>query len=277
MRTQVEASATTINHSAATASTGRRESSGSGTSSGPHEAQFYPKLAENAPAGTAGEAHKLTRGIRSRLIAPCAASWATPLRAPRLFPIGGRPTRPSLSSSIAGPTTRGIFEGPGIFLGHTRLAITGILRGHQPVANQTGRVHVVFNGEIYNHRELRRELEARGYRIEGESDSAILPHAYEEWGAAFVERLDGIFAIALWDSGERRLVLCRDRFGVKPLYYAHDGDGLCFGSELKAVAVARAAEPEVDPAALGDYLAFGYVPGPRTMLRGILRSRPPRY
>ena len=189
------------------------------------------------------------------------------------------PDRRAARAAIAlikhrGPDDEGIFEAPGIFLGHTRLAITGILRGHQPVANHTGRVQVVFNGEVYNHRELRRELEARGYRMEGESDSAVLPHAYEEWGPAFVERLDGIFAIALWDGRERRLVLCRDRFGVKPLYYSHDSDGLCFGSELKAVAVARTAEPEVDPAALGDYLAFGYVPGPRTMLRGILALPP---
>src|SRR5215470_15260622 len=122
-----------------------------------------------------------------------------------------------------GPDDEGLFEGPGIFLGHTRLAITGILRGHQPVATSDGRVQVVFNGEIYNHHDLRRELTARGHRIEGESDSAVLPYAYEAWGPAFVERLEGIFAIA----------------------------------------------PEIDPAALGDYLAFGYVPGPRTMLRGI--------
>lgn len=189
------------------------------------------------------------------------------------------PHRRAAQAAIAlikhrGPDDEGRFEAPGIFLGHTRLAITGILRGHQPVASQTGRVQVVFNGEVYNHRELRRELIARGYRVEGESDSAVLPHAYEEWGPAFVERLDGIFAIALWDGGERRLLLCRDRFGVKPLYYSHDADGLRFGSELKAVAVARSADPEVDPAALGDYLAFGYVPGPRTMLRGIAALPP---
>ena len=173
-----------------------------------------------------------------------------------------------------GPDDEGVFEGPGVFLGHTRLAITGILRGHQPVANETGSVQVVFNGEIYNHHELRRELGVRGHRIDGESDSAVLPYAYEEWGLAFVERLDGIFAIAVWDQRRRRLVLCRDRFGVKPLYYSRESDGLVFGSELKAVAVARTADPEVDPSALGDYLAFGYVPGPRTMLRGIV-SLPP--
>ncbi|HVN30837.1 MAG TPA: asparagine synthase (glutamine-hydrolyzing) [Thermoanaerobaculaceae bacterium] len=173
-----------------------------------------------------------------------------------------------------GPDDEGLFERPGVFLGHTRLAITGILRGHQPVANETGSVQVVFNGEIYNHHELRRELGARGHRIGGESDSAVLPAAYEEWGLAFVERLDGIFAIAVWDQRQRRLILCRDRFGVKPLYYSHDADGLVFGSELKAVAVARTAEPQIDPAALGDYLAFGYVPGPRTMLRGIVALPP---
>jgi asparagine synthase (glutamine-hydrolysing) len=189
------------------------------------------------------------------------------------------PDRWAIHAAVAlirhrGPDDEGVFEAPGVFLGHTRLAITGILRGRQPVANETGTVQVVFNGEIYNHRELRRELGARGHRIEGESDSAVLPHAYEEWGQAFVERLEGIFAIAVWDQAQRRLLICRDRFGVKPLYYAADADGLVFGSELKAVAVARAAAPEIDPAAVGDYLAFGYVPGPRTMLCGILALPP---
>ncbi|HET7874748.1 MAG TPA: asparagine synthase (glutamine-hydrolyzing) [Methylomirabilota bacterium] len=184
------------------------------------------------------------------------------------------PDRHAIQAAVAllrhrGPDDEGVFEAPGVFLGHTRLSITGILRGHQPVANETGSIQVVFNGEIYNHGELRRGLASRGHRIEGESDSAILPHAYEEWGAAFVERLEGIFAIAVWDSGPRQLVLCRDRFGIKPLYYAHDPEGLVFGSELKAVAVSRAAAPEINQAAVGDYLAFGYVPGPRTILRGI--------
>ena len=173
-----------------------------------------------------------------------------------------------------GPDDDGIFVAPGIFLGHTRLSITGIFHGRQPVGNEAGNVQVIFNGEIYNHRELRRELVGRGHRMDGESDSAVLPHAYEEWGPAFVERLEGIFAIALWDAGERRLLLCRDRFGIKPLYYSHDPEGLAFGSELKAVALCRAANPEVDPAAVGDYLAYGYVPGPRTILKGIVALPP---
>jgi asparagine synthase (glutamine-hydrolysing) len=187
---------------------------------------------------------------------------------------GALPDRRAAHLAVAlikhrGPDDDGVFEAPGVFLGHTRLAITGIPRGHQPVANETGSVQVVFNGEIYNHGELRRQLAARGHRIKGESDSAVLPSAYDEWGPAFVEHLEGIFALAIWDQRRRCLLLCRDRFGVKPLYYADDPDGLVFGSELKAVAVARAAPPEVDPPAVGDYLAFGYVPGPRTMLRGI--------
>src|SRR6266542_6716588 len=185
-----------------------------------------------------------------------------------------RPDPRSIRAAVAhlkhrGPDDDGVFEAPGIFLGPTRLSITGILRGHQPVANETGSVQVVFNGEIYNHAELRRQLAARGHHLDGESDSAVLPHAYEEWGASFVERLEGIFAIAVWDAVERRLLLCRDRFGVKPLYYAHDPDGLVFGSELKAVVFDGTATTEIDPAAVGDYLAFGYVPGPRTMLHGI--------
>jgi len=189
------------------------------------------------------------------------------------------PDRGAVEAMVAllrhrGPDDEGVFEAPGIFLGHTRLSITGILRGHQPVANESGTVQVVFNGEIYNHQELRRELAARGHRIVGDSDSAVLPHAYEEWGPGFPERLDGIFAIGVWDATERRLHLCRDRFGVKPLYYATDSGGICFGSELKAVAVGRPGMAELDPGAVGDYLAFGYVPGPRTILRGI-RMLPP--
>jgi asparagine synthase (glutamine-hydrolysing) len=185
-----------------------------------------------------------------------------------------RPDPRAMRAAVAllkhrGPDDDGVFQAPGIFLGHTRLTITGLLRGHQPVANETASVQVVFNGEIYNHVELRRILAARGHVIAGDSDSAVIPHAYEEWGPGFVERLDGIFALAVWDAAERRLLLCRDRFGVKPLYYADDADGLVFGSELKAVAVARRLPPEIDSEAVGDYLAFGYVPGPRTMLRGI--------
>jgi asparagine synthase (glutamine-hydrolysing) len=173
-----------------------------------------------------------------------------------------------------GPDDEGVFTAPGVFLGHTRLSITGIRRGHQPVADESGTVQVVFNGEIYNHQELRRELTARGHRMPGDSDSAVLPAAYREWGLAFPERLDGIFAIGVWDARERRLLLCRDRFGVKPLYYALDPDGLCFGSELKSVAAGRAVAAEVDPGAVGDYLALGYVPGPRTILAGV-RMLPP--
>lgn len=173
-----------------------------------------------------------------------------------------------------GPDDDGIFEAPGIFLGHTRLSITGILHGRQPVGNETGNVQAIFNGEIYNHQELRRELVVRGHRIDGESDAAVLPHAYEELGPRFVDRLEGIFAIALWDAVERRLLLCRDRFGVKPLYYASDPDGLAFGSELKAVAVCRWTSPELDPRRVGDYLAFGYIPGPCTILKGIYALPP---
>jgi asparagine synthase (glutamine-hydrolysing) len=196
-----------------------------------------------------------------------------------LTALGARPDRRLARIAVQllkhrGPDDDGVFEAPGVFFGHTRLAITGISRGHQPVGNETGTVQAVFNGEIYNHHELRRSLAARGHRLDGESDSAVLPHAYEEWGLSFAERLEGIFAIALWDATARRLVLCRDRFGVKPLYYAHDPDGLSFGSELKAIAVCRDRPPALDAASLGDYLAFGYVPPPRTILRGV-QTLPP--
>ena len=146
-------------------------------------------------------------------------------------------------------------------LGYRRLSIIDLQTGDQPVSNERGDVVAVFNGEIYNFRELRHELEAAGHEIRGTGDSPLLPHAYEEWGLAFAERLEGMFAIALWDRAAERLVLVRDRLGKKPLLYTRLADGsLAFASETKALLQLPAVSREVDLAQLDAFLALQYVP-----------------
>ena len=146
-------------------------------------------------------------------------------------------------------------------LGYRRLSIIDLQTGDQPVANERGDVVAVFNGELYNFRELRRELEAAGHEIRGTGDSPLIPHAYEQWGAAFAERLEGMFAIALWDRAKERLVLARDRLGKKPLLYARLPDGsLAFASETKALLQLPALPRALDLEQLDAYLALQYVP-----------------
>src|SRR5438093_9458286 len=135
-----------------------------------------------------------------------------------------------------GPDASGYYFGDGIGLGHRRLSIIDLSTGDQPVANEDRTVWVVFNGEIYNFPELRRDLQARGHRFRTHSDTEVIVHGYEEWGDACVERFRGMFAFAVWDATARRLLLARDRLGVKPLYYARLNDeGLIFASEIKAI------------------------------------------
>ncbi len=158
-----------------------------------------------------------------------------------------------------------------VVLGHQRLCVIDLEHGEQPVANETGDVVAVFNGELYNFPELRRELAA--HEIRGTGDTPVIPHLYEEHGLDFVERLEGMFALALWDG--RRLVLARDRLGKKPLVWTRLDDGtFAFASELKALLTLPGVRREPDLAALDAYLALGYVPGERTGLRGIHRLAP---
>jgi asparagine synthase (glutamine-hydrolysing) len=166
-----------------------------------------------------------------------------------------------------GPDSAGeMVDGP-VGVAARRLAIIDLPGGDQPITGADGRVTVVQNGEIYNHEPLRRELERRGHRFQTRSDTEVLLHLYEEHGLRFLERLRGMFALALWDRAEQRLVLARDAFGIKPLYYRQHGHELSFASELRALARQPAFPREIDPDAVEAYLAFNSIPGPLTVFR----------
>jgi asparagine synthase (glutamine-hydrolysing) len=167
--------------------------------------------------------------------------------------------------------------GPGIGLGIRRLAIIDLLTGDQPLSSEDGTVTLVCNGEIYNHAELRGELRARGHRFRSASDVEVVAHLYEELGVECVQRLRGMFALALWDAPRRRLWLVRDRLGIKPLHYALTAEGLYFGSEAKAILAAGLAERALDARALDELFTFGFVPEPRTMLRAVRRLEAGRW
>ena len=175
-----------------------------------------------------------------------------------------------------GPDDEGFHSENGLGMAFRRLAIVDLSTGAQPLANEDQTVWIVYNGEIYNHLDLRRELEARGHRYRTKSDTESIVHAYEEWGDACVERLRGMFAFAIYDRRKRRLLLARDRTGKKPLYYHDDGRRLAFASELKALILDPRVPRELDERALADYLTFQYVPSPRTIWRAV-RKLPPAH
>jgi asparagine synthase (glutamine-hydrolysing) len=173
-----------------------------------------------------------------------------------------------------GPNDRGTHLEERAALGVRRLSIVDVAGGHQPVANEDGRVWAVQNGELYNHASIHRELERQGHRFESRCDTEILPHLYERDGTAFVERLRGKFGLAVWDARAGRGVLARDRLGVKPLYYALAGDRLLFASELKSLLASGLIEPELDYEALEVFLTLGFFVGPRTPLAGVSKLLP---
>jgi asparagine synthase (glutamine-hydrolysing) len=174
-----------------------------------------------------------------------------------------------------GPDDAGIFLRGGVGFGHRRLSIVDLSGGHQPMTNEDGTVQIVFNGEIYNHCELRPGLEERGHRYRTSSDTETIIHLYEEYGPRGVEALRGMFAFAIWDEAEGHLLLARDRLGIKPLYYVVKDDGsLYFASEIKALIEARAARPEINYDALADYAANRYTSGEETLFRGVRRLLP---
>jgi len=173
-----------------------------------------------------------------------------------------------------GPDGSGLHTDQGLGVGMRRLSIIDLKTGNQPLANEDGTVWVVFNGEIYNYRELTVELLAKGHRFSTASDTEVLVHLYEEHGEACVDKLRGMFVFAIWDQSRRTLFLARDRLGIKPLYYAQTAKGFIFGSELKAVAQSSWAPGEVDRRGLAAYLQYGYVPDPLTIVEGVAKLSP---
>lgn len=174
-----------------------------------------------------------------------------------------------------GPDEESYYFGTHVGFGFRRLAIVDREHGHQPFQSENGHIKVIFNGEIYNYRELKERLQSQGHRFEHGSDGEVIAHLYEEEGFMFPTKLRGTFAIALWDERKRRLMLIRDRLGVKPLYLRLSGEhqGLAFASELRALLLGQ-EHPELDRQALDDYLSYRYVPAPYTIFQGIWKVEP---
>src|SRR5947199_8782394 len=198
------------------------------------------------------------------IVYPVAAQWVE------------RDTLAQINAQIVhrGPDDDGFFVEGNVGLAMRRLSIIDVRTGHQPISNEDESLWIVYNGEIYNHRELRSKLEARGHRYRTKSDTETIVHLYEEYGRDCVQHLHGMFAFAIWDRRSRRLFIARDRLGIKPLYYFYDGTKFVFGSEIKAILAYPGIKPEFNKNTLAEYLAFGYIAGPETMFAGIRKLLP---
>ncbi len=183
-------------------------------------------------------------------------------------------TRMADSIAHRGPDADGFYIDRNVGLAHRRLSIIDLEGGDQPIGNEDGSVQVVFNGEIYNFRELRSELKAKGHQFRTFSDTEVIVHLYEELGDRCVERLRGMFAIALWDSRQQRLLLARDRVGIKPLFVSVNEKRIVFGSELKPLLAHGDVQREIDPVAIDEYLNYGVIPGDRCVFRGVEKLLP---
>jgi asparagine synthase (glutamine-hydrolysing) len=173
-----------------------------------------------------------------------------------------------------GPDGESLWTHEDVALGMRRLAIIDVEHGHQPLCNESGAIRAVFNGEIYNHDSLRNELREKGHHFNSRTDGEIIPHLYEELGAAFPSRLNGIFAIALWDARSRTLLLARDHLGVKPLYLHRDGAAIRFASEIKALLEDPAVPRKLDLTALDEHLTYRFTPAPRTLMANVEKLEP---
>jgi len=173
-----------------------------------------------------------------------------------------------------GPDDEGFYVGQGIGLAMRRLSIIDLATGHQPISNEDGTLWIVYNGEIYNHAQLRLELEARGHQYRTQSDTETILHLYEEYGRDSVSRLRGMFAFAIWDERRRRLFAARDRLGIKPFYYLSTAGLFLFASEIKALLAYPGVRAALNQAAIPEYLAFGYLSGEESMFSGILKLAP---
>jgi asparagine synthase (glutamine-hydrolysing) len=195
--------------------------------------------------------------------------------------LGNLPSSEGVATNIAkalfhrGPDAQGTKSWPEATLVHTRLSIIDLsATGAQPMANEDGTIWTVFNGEIYNHAELRRSLESRGHVFKGRSDTEVLPHLYEEYGADFVQKLRGMFALAIYDRKTRTLILARDRFGIKPLFYGPGRERMIFASEIRALKEIPGVDLRPDRQAIYDFAALFYIPAPETFYSGIRALQP---
>ena len=197
-----------------------------------------------------------------------------------IFQLDGAPADPGLMPAMGrvtvhrGPDDEGYHADGPCAIGMRRLSIIDLAGGHQPLSNGDGTLWLVCNGEIYNFRELRRELEALGHRFKTASDSEVILHSYRQYGDEFIHRLNGMFGFALWDARRRRLIVGRDRLGIKPIYLYRDARRLAFASEAKALLTLPGVTAEIDPAALHSYLNLGYVAAPLSIFRGISKLPP---
>jgi asparagine synthase (glutamine-hydrolysing) len=187
-----------------------------------------------------------------------------------------RETIVRMARSIAhrGPDDEGFFVAGPVGLGFRRLSIIDLAGGHQPMSNTEETVWIIFNGEIYNYKELRAQLQSKGYQFRTNSDTEVIVHGYEEWGTDVFNHLNGMFGLAIWDVLNQRLVVARDAMGIKLVYYKIANGHLTFGSEIRAILAAEDSRPEVDPVALNLFLRFRYTPSPLTIFQGIRKLAP---
>jgi asparagine synthase (glutamine-hydrolysing) len=173
-----------------------------------------------------------------------------------------------------GPDEDGIFCSGSVGFGHRRLSIIDLETGRQPIFNEDSSIVVIFNGEIYNHRSLRKRLADNGHKFETETDTEVLVHLYEEHGIEFINYIEGMFAFALWDEDRQSLLLARDPMGIKPLHVLIDGNSIAFGSEMDAVLKSSLEHGPLNEAAVGEYFAFGYIPAPKSVFENVTKLRP---
>jgi asparagine synthase (glutamine-hydrolysing) len=176
-----------------------------------------------------------------------------------------------------GPDSGDLYVAPPVALGHRRLSIIDVSGGRQPISNEDGTIWVIYVGEMYNYLDLTRSLKSKGHRFRTASDTEVIVHLYEELGEACVSEMQGMFAFALWDDRQQKLLLARDRVGIKPLYYCETDEGLLFGSEVKAILAHGSVRPELDEEALDAFLTYLYTPGDRTVFRNIRKLEPGHY
>jgi asparagine synthase (glutamine-hydrolysing) len=182
------------------------------------------------------------------------------------------------SFSYRGPDDEGIFIAPPVGLGHRRLSIIDLsAAGHQPMSNEDGSIRLVFNGEIYDFRKIRKTLESKGHTLKSQTDCETIIHLYEDQGIDCLKQLNGMFAFALWDGRQQKLILARDRLGIKPLNYYWDGERLIFASEIKAILSDPGVPREIDHEGLNLYLTLNFIPAPRTIFRNIRKLPPGAY